>query len=207
MMRLIAALSLAASTAFASPVIEARPVATQTIVLAGGCFWGVQSVFEHTKGVANAVSGFAGGWADKPSYELVSSGRSGHAESVHVTFDPAQISLDQLLQIFFTVAHDPTQRNRQGPDVGTQYRSMVLYANDEQKAAAKAFIDRLDRERTYGGRPIVTEVVPLKTFFEAEAYHQHYAERHPKDPYIVYNDAPKIAALKQRYPQLYRDVQ
>lgn len=207
MMRLIAALSLAASTAFASPVIEARPVTTQTIVLAGGCFWGVQSVFEHTKGVTNAVSGFAGGWADKPSYELVSSGRSGHAESVQVTFDPTQISLDQLLQIFFTVAHDPTQRNRQGPDVGTQYRSMVLYANDEQKDAAKAFIDRLDRERTYGGRPIVTEVVPLKTFFEAEAYHQHYAERHPKDPYIVYNDAPKIAVLKQRYPQLYRDVQ
>lgn len=205
-MRLILALSLAISTAFASPAIQARPAATQTIVLAGGCFWGVQSVFEHTKGVTSAVSGFAGGWADKPSYELVSSGRSGHAESVQVTFDPAQISLDQLLQIFFTVAHDPTQRNRQGPDVGTQYRSMILYTSDDQKAAAKAFIERLDRERTYGGRPIVTEIVPFKTFFAAEAYHQHYAERHPNDPYIVYNDAPKIAALKQRYPQLYRDI-
>ncbi len=206
MMRMIATLALAVSAAFGAPVTEARPAATQTIVLAGGCFWGVQSVFEHTKGVTSAVSGFAGGWADKPSYELVSSGRSGHAESVQVTFDPLQISLDQLLQIFFTVAHDPTQRNRQGPDVGTQYRSMVLYTTDEQKAAVKAFIDRLEKERTYGGRPIVTEVVPFKTFFAAEAYHQHYAERHPNDPYIVYNDAPKIAALKQRYPQLYREL-
>ncbi len=206
MIKLVAALSLAASTAFASPAADWRPAATQTIVFAGGCFWGVQSVFEHTKGVTSAVSGFAGGWVDKPSYELVSSGRTGHAESVQVTFDPSQISLDQLLQIFFTVAHDPTQRNRQGPDVGTQYRSMVLYTTDEQKAAVKAFIDRLEKERTYAGRPVVTDVVPFKTFFAAEAYHQHYAERHPNDPYIVYNDAPKIVALKQRYPQLYREI-
>jgi peptide-methionine (S)-S-oxide reductase len=178
----------------------------QTIVFAGGCFWGIQSVFEHTKGVKTAVSGYAGGWADKPSYEQVSSGQTGHAESVQVTFDPAQVSLDQLMTIFFSVAHDPTQLNRQGPDVGTQYRSMVMYMNDAQKAEVNGFISELAKERAYGGRKIVTQVVPFKAFFPAEAYHQHYAELHPNDLYIRINDRPKVEALKKQFPQLYRDI-
>lgn len=178
----------------------------QTIIFAGGCFWGVQSVFEHTKGVTNAVSGYAGGWADKPSYEQVSSGTTGHAESVKVTFDPTQVSLDQLLRIFFSVAHDPTQLNYQGPDHGTQYRSMVIYMTDDQKAQVKSFIDGLAKARTYGGKPIVTEVVAYKSFFPAEEYHQHFAERNPNHPYIAYWDRPKVAALKKQFPELYRDV-
>lgn len=196
----------AVSGARAAAASPARPAASETIIFAGGCFWGIQSVFEHTKGVTSAVSGYAGGWADSPSYEQVSSGSTGHAESVKVTFDPAQVSLEQLLQVFFTVAHDPTQLNRQGPDVGTQYRSMIVYMSDAQRDAAKAYIDRLAKSRAYGGRPIVTQVVPYKSFFEAEAYHQHYAERHPRDPYIVINDAPKVVALQKQFPALYHDV-
>jgi peptide-methionine (S)-S-oxide reductase len=192
---------LALTLAFAAPAHAAQ----QTIVFAGGCFWGIQSVFEHTKGVVSAVSGYAGGWADKPSYEQVSSGRTGHAESVKVTFDPAQVSLDQLLKIFFTVAHDPTQLNRQGPDVGTQYRSMVIYTNDDQKRAVAAFVDQLNKSHAYG-KPIVTEVVAYKAFHEAEAYHQHYAELHPNEPYIMYNDLPKVANLKKMFPELYREI-
>jgi peptide-methionine (S)-S-oxide reductase len=192
-------------TAGVTTLDAAHPPAQQSIIFAGGCFWGVQSVFEHTKGVTSAVSGFAGGWADAPSYEQVSSGRTGHAESVKVTFDPSQVSLDQLLHIFFSVAHDPTQLNRQGPDVGTQYRSMIIYMNDQQKAAAKAYVDQLTKAHTYG-RPIVTEIVPYKTFFAAEEFHQHYAEKHPNEPYIRYNDLPKVAALKQQFPSLYRDI-
>jgi peptide-methionine (S)-S-oxide reductase len=187
--------------------IQAAPrAAEQTIVFAGGCFWGIQSVFEHTKGVTSAVSGYAGGWAEKPSYDAVSSGRTGHAESVKVTFDPAQVSVEQLLQIFFTVAHDPTQLNRQGPDVGTQYRSAIYYMNADQKRAVTSFIDEMKKSRAYGGRSIVTEVAPNKQFFVAEEYHQHYAERHPTQPYIVINDAPKVAALKKQFPQLYREI-
>lgn len=180
--------------------------ADQTIVLAGGCFWGVQSVFEHTKGVTSAVSGYAGGWVDNPKYEHVSSGATGHAESVRVTFDPAQVSLDQVLRIFFTVAHDPTQLNRQGPDVGTQYRSMLFFTTEEQRMAARAFVDSATKARGFGGRPIVTQIVPLKAFHAAEEYHQHYAERHPREPYIMMYDAPKVAALRQQFPALYRDV-
>ena len=203
-----AMLATFAAPSFAATVAKPGPgkAAEQTIVFAGGCFWGIQSVFEHTKGVTSAVSGYAGGFTDKPSYAQVSSGRTGHAESVKVTFDPAQISLDQLMQIFFTVAHDPTQMNRQGPDVGTQYRSMVVYMNDVQKTDVNAFITKLGTDRAYGGKRIVTEVKPYKVFFPAEAYHQHYAELHPNDPYIAYNDRPKVAALKKQFPQLYRDI-
>lgn len=185
-----------------SPTVSAD----QTIVFAGGCFWGIQSVFEHTKGVTKAVSGYSGGFVDKPSYELVSSGRTGHAESVQVTFDPAQVSLDQLMTIFFTVAHDPTELNRQGPDVGTQYRSMIEYTSDAQKAQVTAFVNRLTKARAYGGRRIVTQIAALKTFYPAEAYHQHYAELHPNEPYIAINDRPKVEALKKQFPQFYRDI-
>jgi peptide-methionine (S)-S-oxide reductase len=207
---LVAGLMLAASASpsFAAAVAKPGPTkaAEQTIVFAGGCFWGIQSVFEHTKGVTSAVSGYSGGFVDKPSYELVSSGRTGHAESVKVTFDPSQVSLEQLMRVFFTVAHDPTELNRQGPDVGTQYRSMVEYTSDAQKAEVTAFVNQLTKDRAWGGRQIVTQVVPLKNFFAAEAYHQHYAELHPNEPYIAYNDRPKVEALKKQFPQLYRDI-
>jgi peptide-methionine (S)-S-oxide reductase len=195
--------TLAAAALLSAPPAKAPD---QSIVFAGGCFWGIQSVFEHTKGVTSAVSGYAGGWADKPSYEHVSSGRTGHAESVKVTFDPAQVSLEQLLQIFFTVAHDPTQLNRQGPDVGTQYRSAIYYSNDDQKRVITSHIEGMKKSGAWGGRPIVTEVAAGKSFFAAEEYHQHYAERHPNEPYIRINDAPKVAALKRQFPQFYRDI-
>jgi peptide-methionine (S)-S-oxide reductase len=191
--------TLAAAVLLSAPPTKA---ADQSIVFAGGCFWGIQSVFEHTKGVTSAVSGYAGGWADKPSYEQVSSGRTGHAESVKVTFDPAQVSLEQLLQIFFTVAHDPTQLNRQGPDVGTQYRSAIYYSNDDQKRVITSHIEGMKKS----GHRVVTEVAAGKSFFPAEEYHQHYAERHPNEPYIRINDAPKVAALKRQFPQFYRDI-
>jgi peptide-methionine (S)-S-oxide reductase len=199
---LVAAAPARASTraAHVSP-----PASEQTIVLAGGCFWGVQSVFEHTKGVTSAVSGYSGGWVDSPSYEQVSTGRTGHAESVKVTFDPSQISLNQILQIFFTVAHDPTELNHQGPDVGTQYRSMVEYMNDAQKSEVTSFIKQLETTHTYA-KPIVTQVVAYKAFFPAEAYHQHYAELHPTQPYIAIYDLPKVANLKKTFPALYRDI-
>jgi len=175
----------------------------QTAVLAGGCFWGVESVFEHVKGVRKAVAGYAGGSARTAHYDQVSDGDTGHAESVRVQFDPAQISYGRLLQIFFSVALDPTQLNRQGPDSGTQYRSVVFYGNDEQKKVAAAYIAQLTAARSFAA-PIVTQVVPLQAFYPAEAYHQDYARRHPDDPYIVYNDAPKVAHLKQLFPELYQ---
>jgi peptide-methionine (S)-S-oxide reductase len=207
---LAAALVLAAtaSPSFAAAAAKPGPMkaAEQTIVFAGGCFWGIQSVFEHTKGVTSAVSGYSGGSVDKPSYEFVSSGRTGHAESVKVMFDPSQVSLNDLLKVFFTVAHDPTELNRQGPDVGTQYRSMVEYTSDAQKAEVNAFVNQLTKNHAWGGRPIVTQIVPLKNFFPAEAYHQHYAEIHPNEPYIAINDRPKVEALKKQFPQLYRDI-
>jgi len=188
-----------------SVVTDEHPSAkTETTVFAGGCFWGIQSVFQHTKGVISATSGYAGGWAQKPSYEDVSSGRTGHAESVRVVFDPAQISYGQLLKIFFSVAHDPTQLNHQGPDVGTQYRSALFYMTDEQKRVAESYIEELTKSHAFA-RPIVTEVKALKDFFPAEAYHQNYAELHPNEPYIVYNDAPKIVNLKKQFPELYTD--
>ena len=175
---------------------------TQTAVFAGGCFWGMEGVFEHVKGVTQVVSGFAGGSAATAHYEMVSTGTTGHAESVRISYDPARISYGQLLQVFFSVAHDPTERDRQGPDEGTQYRSAIFYANSEQKRVAEAYIAQLGAAHAFA-RPIVTEVTPLKGFYAAEAYHQHYLALHPNEPYIVINDLPKIANLKRQFPALY----
>jgi peptide-methionine (S)-S-oxide reductase len=177
---------------------------TETAVFAGGCFWGIQSVFQHIKGVVSATSGFAGGTPERPSYEDVSSGSTGHAESVRVVFDPSQITYGQLLRVFFSVAHDPTQLNRQGPDVGTQYRSALFYMSDEQKKTAEAYIEQLNKSHAFA-KPIVTQVAPLKAFYIAEAYHQNYAELHPDDLYIRINDAPKVVNLKKQFPELYTD--
>jgi peptide-methionine (S)-S-oxide reductase len=194
-----------AITAVPSLAIDA-PIATskaeQTAVFAGGCFWGVQAVFQHVKGVTNTTSGYSGGAANTAEYELVSTGDTGHAESVKITYDPSQITYGQLLRVFFSVAHDPTKLNRQGPDSGTQYRSVIFYNSDEQKRIAEAYIAQLEKARVFA-RPIVTQVVPLKTFYAAEAYHQNYAAEHPSNPYIVYNDAPKVAHLHQQFPELY----
>ena len=174
----------------------------QTIVFAGGCFWGVEAVFRHVKGVSKAVSGYAGGAAKTADYELVSTGMTGHAESVQVTYDPAQVSYGELLRIFFSVAHDPTQLNRQGPDVGTQYRSAIFVSSDEQKRVAQAYIDQLDKAKVFAD-PIVTQVVPLPGFYPAESYHQNYLAFHKTQPYIVRNDLPKLAALKLEVPDHY----
>jgi peptide-methionine (S)-S-oxide reductase len=175
----------------------------QTAVFAGGCFWGVQAVFQHVKGVKSATSGYSGGSANTAEYETVSSGETGHAESVKVEFDPSQISYGQLLKIFFSVAHDPTQLNRQGPDTGTQYRSAIFYTGDEQKRIADAYISQLDQAKVFPRR-IVTQIVPLKGFYAAEGYHQNYATLHPDNPYIAINDAPKVEHLKQQFPEIYK---
>lgn len=182
--------------------LSAKP-GEETAVLAGGCFWGIQAVFQHVKGVKSAVSGYAGGHVASPSYEEVSSGATGHAESVRVVFDPSKVSYGQLLHVFFAVAHDPTQLNRQGPDFGTQYRSEVFYANDAQKRIASAYIDQLTRAKVFK-RPIVTRVSPLDSFNVAEAYHQNYATLHPNDLYIRINDAPKVEALRSEMSGLYK---
>lgn len=203
-----ALLSLAAAPA--SPSVQrnvAHPPSTaalDTVVFAGGCFWGVQAVFQHVKGVVSATSGYAGGTMGAPDYEQVSTGRTGHAESVRVIYDPARVSYQQLLAVFFTVAHDPTELNRQGPDVGTQYRSALFYTREAQREAAQAYIAQLEKAGAVQHH-IVTQVAPLRGFTVAEAYHQDYATLHPDQPYIVYNDAPRIAALKQRFPQLWSD--
>ncbi len=201
-----ASLSLAmlAATA-ASPARAATPpvtVAPDTAVFAGGCFWGVQAVFERVRGVISSTSGYAGGRGDKPTYDDVSTGTTGYAESVRVVYDPAQVSYQQLLQVFFAVALDPTERNRQGPDVGTQYRSALFVRNAAQRQAATAYIAELTRKHVYA-RPIVTEVTDLNAFHEAEAYHQRFYDLHPDYPYIVINDKPKVAQLKARFPGLY----
>lgn len=177
---------------------------TETIVLAGGCFWGVEAVFEHTKGVTDAVSGYAGGNADTAHYDIVSGGNSGHAEAVKVTYDPSQVTLDQLLDIFFTVAHNPTQVNCQGPDCGTQYRSAVFYATDAQKKAVAAKITTLDAQHLFSA-PVATKLEKLEQFYPAEAYHQNYAALHPTQPYIAIHDAPKVKKLKAVYPDLYKE--
>src|SRR6202049_3594227 len=188
-----------------NPAVDA-PIATskgeQTAVVAGGCFWGVQALFQHVKGVINVKSGYSGGSANTAEYELVSTGETGHAESVKITYDPSQITYGQLLRVFFSVAHDPTQLNRQGPDTGNQYRSVIFYNTDEQKRIAEAYIAQLEKARLFP-RPIVTQVVPLQAFYPAEAYHQDYATHHPDDLYIVYNDAPKVAHLRQEFPEIY----
>ncbi len=189
------------------PTIDA-PVAgdaaLQTVVLAGGCFWGVQAVFQHVKGVTKARSGYAGGAKETANYTAVGSGKTGHAESVEVTFDPHQISYGRILQIYFSVAHNPTEINRQGPDVGTQYRSAIFYQDDAQKRVADAYIAQLNKAGTFK-RSIATEVTPLPAFYPAETYHQDYATLHPDNPYIAYNDLPKVENLRRLFGELYRD--
>ena len=174
----------------------------QTAVFAGGCFWGVEAVFRHVKGVSRAVSGYAGGMAVKPTYEQVGTGKTGHAESVEVTYDPAQVSYGQLLAVFFSVAHDPTQLNRQGPDSGTQYRSAIFYVTDDQKRVAEAYVAQLEKAKAFPA-PIVTQVAKLPAFWPAEDYHQNYLALHPTQPYIVFNDLPKLGALQKEWPDLY----
>jgi peptide-methionine (S)-S-oxide reductase len=203
--RLTLALTLAVVTAGAIPGGVGRAEAApgeETVVFAGGCFWGVQAVFQRIRGVTKAVSGYAGGSAGTARYELVSRGTTGHAESVEVTWDPARVSYAQLLQVFFTVAHDPTELNRQGPDVGTQYRSAIFFTTPAQKTGAQAYIDQLAAAKKFP-RAIVTQVVPLAGFHRAEDYHQDYFNRHPDEPYIVYNDWPKVDSLRKAFPSLY----
>jgi peptide-methionine (S)-S-oxide reductase len=188
-----------------SPVVDetrASSPAKEKIVLAGGCFWGIQAVFQHVKGVISATSGYSGGTVKNPDYETVSSGSTGHAESVQIVYDPSQITYGQLLRIFFSVAHDPTELNRQGPDEGTQYRSVIFYNNDGQKRIAEAYIAQLDQAKIYPQK-IATQVVAFQAFYPAEAYHQNYAAMHPDNPYIVYNDAPKVANLRKEFPDVY----
>ena len=188
-------------------VLQAAPASTgeqQVAVFAGGCFWGVEAVFEHVKGVIRVTSGYAGGAVQSPSYEAVSSGETGHAESLDIVFDPTQITYGKLMQIFVSVAHDPTQLNRQGPDEGTQYRSAIFYVNDSQKREADAYVAQLTAAHTFA-RPIVTEIAPLSRFFPAEDYHQDFMEKHPLHPYIVINDRPKVVQLKKQFPELYRE--
>ncbi|HEX6503959.1 MAG TPA: peptide-methionine (S)-S-oxide reductase MsrA [Terriglobales bacterium] len=193
------------ATLVPSPAVDA-PLASaksqETAVIAGGCFWGIQAVFQHVKGVVSATSGYSGGAAKNAEYELVSTGDTGHAESVKITYDPSQITYGQLLRIFFSVAHDPTELNRQGPDTGSQYRSVIFYANADQQRIAAAYVDQLIKANVFP-RPIVTQVVALTAFYPAEAYHQDYAARHPDSPYIMFNDAPKVANLRQQFPDLY----
>ncbi len=177
---------------------------TQTAVLAGGCFWGMEGVFERLKGVVDVTSGYAGGDKETAHYEMVGSGSTGHAESVQIRYDPSQISYGTLLKVFFTVAHDPTELNFQGPDYGTQYRSVIFYANDGQKQVAEDYIRQLDQAKLFS-HPIVTQVAPLKAFYAAEDYHQHFLDRNPGYPYIMFYDLPKIATLKRTFPQLVAD--
>ena len=186
-----------------APAMEAQASdGIQTAVVAGGCFWGVQGVFQHTAGVVNAVSGYAGGSKTTADYQMVSTGTTGHAESVQIKYDPKKISYGKLLQIFFSVAHDPTQLNRQGPDTGTQYRSAIFTTSDEQKKVAEAYIAQLNAAKVYK-KPIVTKVGPLDGFYAAEAYHQDYLTLHPSQPYIAYNDLPKIENLKRIFAENY----
>jgi len=197
----------ARSTVLPVPATDA-PLATaktrETAVFAGGCFWGVQAVFQHVKGVISATSGYSGGTRNTAEYETVSTGETGHAESVMVVFDASQVTYGELLRVFFSVAHDPTQLNRQGPDTGSQYRSVVFYGNTEQKSIAQAYVAQLEKAKAFP-RPIVTQIAPFEAFYPAEAYHQDYAARHPNDPYIVFNDAPKLVHLRQQFPDLYTD--
>jgi peptide-methionine (S)-S-oxide reductase len=190
---------------FPVPAVDASLGAKghETAVFAGGCFWGVQAVFEHLKGVSAATSGYSGGFVKAPSYESVSMGVTGHAESVKVTYDPSQITYGQLLMVFFSVAHDPTQWNRQGPDTGSQYRSEIFYANADQKRIAEAYVAQLNAAKVYS-RPIVTKVEAFQAFYPAENYHQDYLKNNPDNPYIVYNDLPKLENLKKDFPSLYR---
>src|SRR3984893_16950712 len=194
----------ASSVAVPEPAADASKAAPgkETAVVAGGCFWGIQAVFQHVKGVVSATSGYSGGTVKNPDYGAVSSGETGHAESVQVVYDPSKVTYGELLRVFFSVALDPTEVNRQGPDEGTQYRSVIFYGNDEQKHIAEAYIAQLNQAKVFS-KAIATQVVPLKAFYPAEGYHQNYATVHPNDPYIVYNDAPKVANLRKVFPDLY----
>lgn len=192
--------------AFPAPAVDEKLAAEkgqETAVFAGGCFWGVQGVYQHVKGVTRATSGYSGGNVENPYYELVSSGGTGHAESVQVEYDPAQITYGKLLMIFFSVAHDPTQKDRQGPDVGTQYRSAIFYKNAEQKRIAEAYIAQINAAHVYE-KPIATQVAAYSAFYAAEDYHQDYLTKHPDNPYIQYNDLPKLARLRETFPEMYR---
>jgi peptide-methionine (S)-S-oxide reductase len=202
------------AVALPSPAVDSAPASaktgqtgktgTKTVVFSGGCFWGVQAVFQHVKGVADATSGYSGGASGTATYDQVSTGDTGHAESVKVTFDPAQVSFGQLLKVFFSVAHDPTELNHQGPDDGTQYRSVVFFTDADQKRVTESYVHQLDQAKVFH-HPIVTQVVPLQAFYPAEGYHQNYARLHPDNPYIAINDAPKVVHLKKLFPQLYKD--
>ncbi len=194
-----------ASAAVPAPAVDETKAAAKgkaTAVVAGGCFWGIQAVFQHVKGVQSATSGYSGGTVKNPDYHAVSSGRTGHAESVEIVYDPSKVTYGELLRVFFSVALDPTELNRQGPDEGTQYRSVIFYGNEEQKRIAEAYIAQLDQAKVFP-RPIVTQVVVLEKFYPAEQYHQNYAELHPSDGYIVTYDAPKVANLKREFPEMY----
>ena len=201
---MFACASGASAVSLPNPVVdETSKASSATITLAGGCFWGVQAVFQHVKGVKTAVSGYAGGDKSTAEYETVSTGSTGHAESVQVTYDPSQISLGQLLKVFFSVAHVPTELNYQGPDHGSQYRSAIFYTSDAQKKIAEAYIDQLNKAKAFSA-PVVTALEPLKGFYPAEGYHQDYARLHPDNPYIKYNDLPKVVNLEKQFPELYK---
>jgi peptide-methionine (S)-S-oxide reductase len=195
----------AAATVIPDPAVD-ETLAPQkgqgTIVIAGGCFWGIQDVYQHVKGVTRATSGYSGGSVKNPDYEQVSSGETGHAESVEIVYDPSRITLGQLLKVFFSVAHDPTELNRQGPDSGTQYRSIIFFANSDQQRIAQAYVDQLNQAKVFS-RPIVTQIVPFQAFYRAESYHQNYAAEHPNNPYIAMFDLPKVKNLQQQFPSLY----
>jgi peptide-methionine (S)-S-oxide reductase len=188
----------------ATDIATSLPKGEQTAVFAGGCFWGMEAVFEHLKGVSEVISGFSGGSATTANYETVSTGLTDHAESVKITYDPAKISYNQLLKIYFLVAHDPTELNRQGPDTGKQYRSAIFFANDDQKKIAQTYINQLQKAHTFPN-PIVTQLVPLKSFYRAEEYHQHFIDHNPNYPYVVINDLPKLAQLRSQFPQMYKN--
>ncbi|HEX6823752.1 MAG TPA: peptide-methionine (S)-S-oxide reductase MsrA [Candidatus Sulfotelmatobacter sp.] len=193
------------AVAIPAPAVDApraSMTAKQTAVFSGGCFWGVQAVFQHVRGVISATSGYSGGSAKTAQYEKVSTGETGHAESVEIVYDASQITYGELLRVFFSVAHDPTELNRQGPDEGTQYRSAIFYNGDEQKRIAEAYIQQLEGGKIFPHK-IVTQVVPLRAFYPAESYHQNYATLHPNQPYIVFNDAPKVDHLKREFPDFY----
>ncbi len=194
-----------AATVIPDPAVDETLAAQKgqaKIVVAGGCFWGIQAVFQHVKGVSSATSGYSGGTVKNPDYEQVSSGTTGHAESVEIVYDPSKITLGQLLKVFFSVAHDPTELNRQGPDSGTQYRSIIFFTNPDQERIAQAYVQQLDQAKVFS-QPIVTQIVPFKVFYRAEAYHQNYAAEHPENPYIAMFDLPKVKNLQQQFPGLY----
>ena len=196
------------SAPFPDPVVDdalAAASGIRSVVVAGGCFWGVQAVYQHVTGVISATSGYSGGTVRNPSYEAVCTGRTGHAESVRIVYDPSRVSFGQILKVFFSVAHDPTQVNRQGPDDGTQYRSAVFFAGEDQGRITRAYIEQLNQAKTFR-KPIATQVLPLDQFYQAEAYHQDYAAKHPYEPYIAINDLPKVDALRKQLPALYQQA-